>query len=70
MAGIKQLVEGEPVRIVLYLNAALTATVQVLALIFEWDDTIETAVTALLVTWMLVTVELLRDRVTPVTTDS
>lgn len=56
----------EPVRLVSLLNAALAATVGILAILFEWAPELIGGLTVALGAWVAVAGELMRSRVTPV----
>lgn len=55
----------EPVAIVSLVNAALAATIAVLALVLDWSTDFTAGLTAALGAWVLVVGAFLRSKVTP-----
>ena len=55
----------EPARLVAIVTAAVLATVNLLALVFNWSADLTAAVNGVMAAWIVVAGELVRSKVTP-----
>jgi hypothetical protein len=65
MTPIRSFAEGEPVSIVAALNAALIATVNLIAYLGDWSDTATQLVNIAIAAWVVTISMIVRREVTP-----